>query len=339
MSDNVHNIKFFADSFVFDRMEVELVPFTWCNMHCDFCETRYNRIKPNIEYFHSAYEKIIEKVEQNNVKVLVVEMWGGELFADKIFNRLLFDSYQTLFTKLDQYTKQHDIKREFCIKTNLVHHNVDSVIELCQSISDLKVGTSFDFCGRFNDDSQIDLWYDNMIKLTEASFSPDITVVAHKRNIDYVTSEHDHRIEIFDKIYRSRKYNIDFEYYRDVNNLGEYAISDQQIGEFIKYIVQHYPNISESYNLIKIKHHCSKNIFAEGLPNYYLKIWPNSIEWNSVNDIDKFKQVVINKGCASCVYKGKCSPRYALEYDNTSYCINRDVFDFLKCNDAKFEEN
>ena len=70
-------------------------------------------------------------------------------------------------------------------------------------------------------------------------------------------------------------------------------------------------------------------MFAEGLPRYYLKVWPNSIEWNTINDIDRFRTLIHNKQCIECVYKNRCSPRYSLEFDNTQYCINKDVFGYI----------
>lgn len=331
MNDSV----FLSNTFCFDRLEVEVIPFTWCNLACDFCETRYHRVKPTLDYFNKAYNTIIDKIEQINVRLVVVEMWGGELFADKIFTDELFKQYCDFFTILQQYCDDRNIESELVIKTNLVHHHVDQIIELVKAVPKLAVGTSFDIVGRFQKDDQIELWYNNIRQLARHSIYPDITIVAHKQNIDAVINNVDSKsLTIFKQLYATHEYNIDFEYYRDVNKRPEYYVSDREVGEFVKFLVTNYPAISEAQHLIKTKHYMCKNANAEGLPQHFIKIWPTHIDCDTINDKEKFKRLVHNKHCDTCKFKNMCSPRYALEFDDSEYCINKTVFEMIY-NDSK----
>lgn len=325
----VHQHHFFKNTFIFDRLEVELVPFTYCSLACDFCETRYHRTKPNEQWFENALTTIKQKLDQtSNVSIIAANIWGGELFDDKIFNDRLFNLYKHFENEFHNLAKAYNCQYEFLIYSNCIHHNCDNLIDWIKQ-ADLRFGTSFDFVGRFKNNVQLKLWWDNMQKIINAGIRPDLDIVAHKKNIMAILNKQGSTYEMFEQIYNSEQYNIDFEYYHDVNQLDEYQVTDVQIGKFLKYAVEHFPNVSEVYNLIKTQRGQTKNMFAEGLPRYYLKVWPNSIEWNTINDIDRFRTLIHNKQCIECVYKNRCSPRYSLEFDNTQYCINKDLFGYI----------
>nr|DAE93187.1 MAG TPA: 7-carboxy-7-deazaguanine synthase [Caudoviricetes sp.] len=145
-----------------NRLDVELILFSQCNLHCKHCKVKgLNNVfdkKLIIQQGEWAVQAI--KSARYKCKHVEVHITGGELFQD----HLDWSVYEEVIGKIETALK--NTKRTYTIglTSNLTTHRIEDVITMFKKHSNWELSTSFDFAGRFSSDD-LDTWVSNILAL------------------------------------------------------------------------------------------------------------------------------------------------------------------------------
>jgi hypothetical protein len=128
-------------------------------------------------------------------------MMGGELFSDKIEDRV-FDDYITLTNKLLEYGKEIKLPLEVCYITNFVWTKKDRIKKFLKD-NDLKVMSSYDPSGRFNA-TNFEIYKENIKEFKD--YILGVNVIMTKPNIEKFVNK---QVPFFDYLYEN--FSIYFE--------------------------------------------------------------------------------------------------------------------------------
>ena len=304
------------------RLDVEIYPFTWCNLACDFCELCDKRFEYKDKALARSFDKIKQYIDQYKPKALDVQFFGGEIFADRIPDDII-DQYYQFFDDLTKYLKANNIEYRYALKSNFVHHRIDKLIDLATKFN-IVVSTSFDLDGRFTKEYQIDLWLANVDKVNKLHLLDNINIVMHDRNIKAILTGSGKYFNIFKQLYEQGLV-FDFEMYNCIKENDDLQPNVDQLTKFIKYLIDYYPNT----NIVKnyVKHFNKQHDSLEGRGVASIEIYGGD---KVIIDTNDRKQSIKDKGCLSCKYFGdQCVIRYPSEYTDNTQCITKAVFDYL----------
>lgn len=224
-----------------DTLEVCLILFDKCNLHCKFCFENHTHIISTQEVIEVG-DKLIPQLEEVIIKrpylkKFVFRLWGGELFMDGISDDY-FIAYKELIDNIRFWCHSNDYECEFCFSSNLVFTKIDRVKSLIESNEDTYIATSYDPVARFHTKAIEDIWWNNVEIFNPKVISITLTKPAIEK---YITT---------DILTRLSKYEIYPEYYIYNKDWEIYAPTGEELFEFFKYCYENDINIPELKSII-----------------------------------------------------------------------------------------
>ncbi len=310
--------------------------FEWCNLNCDFCWQDHNDWS-GIETIVERSVDILSAIRSSKEPHFIVNLMGGELFADKIPDQTIYDYYNMVEAVFTQLPPKKTIEVNWV--TNLVFTKLERLQELVNKTRALgiqsRITTSFDFTGRFRKASRL-LFENNIRKL--GSEVGTISVVLTKPNIEKMIKNDD---SLFKELYAQGFYFY-FDYYSPENNFKEMLPTDTQLQEGLLFLLRNYPNVNPIQSWIKNESNpmsCQSSIVIDkdGVKGKCKSLVPESIKvvlkseshdnTNAVME-DRFS----NKyDCISCEFYKRCGMGCFLQHDfdgfeTLSECLYKEIF-------------
>lgn len=253
------------DKFTKDQIELSkltkrliLVPFgqsfRFCNNSCEFCYLKdYMKSKPLTidqckriaENTYNWTKHIINELPED--VFISLEIIGGELF---IMPDEYYDIYYNLIYKLNNMLSNHNRMFEVLLISNLIlnENRLKKLETLYLNIKnlgiDVNITTSFDLWGRFKNDLDLELWYNNLESLS-SNIQLDIEVILSDPSIQkYLKEDNSKEVLYFKKLLdQGRKYNICFnEFIPNSNETIKYVPSNTTLIQFYKKLIDNYWN-------------------------------------------------------------------------------------------------
>lgn len=308
--------------------------FEWCNMRCSFCWQNHNDWT-GIETIVPRALDIAESINRDNRDYFIVNLMGGELFADAIPDQT-FEDYRSLVSLLKRKTaKRFDINWV----TNLVFSDTKRVTELVDYCRDLGITTnlttSFDFAGRFNKDQKA-LFRENVYKVRE--YVRTVSVILTKGNIETYLTRKD---ELFEDLYRDG-FTIYFDYYSPESRHQYNAPSDKLLQDGLIYLVKNYPKVLPIKDWISKDSNemtCRGSVIVDhtGIKGQCRSLLTSEVskKMNSTIEVDNNKSMesrfISKYDCMSCEFYQKCGMGCFLQHDfkgreELDECLYKEVF-------------
>jgi hypothetical protein len=223
--------------------QLSIVPFAqsfrWCNNKCTFCYLKDYILQepPSIEQIRIINNNVTNWLNSNIDKIpndvkFSLSMIGGELYC-------LNDDYYNEYVKLIDNVNFILKKRDLTIKlfSNLLFKNLNPIINLykCENVN--TIITSYDYKGRFTNDSLV-LWLNNVTTLLNKGINLSVETVLTK---EFINDFLDRKDPIYDNLLKN--FNINFGYSiiipnskSQLNNIP----SQEQLIRFFKFIYDNY---------------------------------------------------------------------------------------------------
>lgn len=310
--------------------------FEWCNMNCSFCWQDHNKWD-GIETIVERSVDIVERVKKDYRTYFVINLMGGELFADQIPDTI-FEDYKRL---VQEIKKNFPEGKTFHINwvTNFVYTDIGRVIDLVETTERMgisnKLTTSFDFAGRFAK-GQKEVW-ENNVYLAKKHLGT-ISVVLTRPNIEKMIKTKD---ETFEKLYREGFYFY-FDYYSPEKGFKFNAPSDKTLQDGLIFLQENYPNtwpIKGWVDNEKNEMTCRGSMIVDHtgyvgqcralLTKEVSSKMASSVE---IGDNKSMEQNFVNKyDCVSCEFFHKCGMGCFLQHDfkgkdELGECLYKEVF-------------
>lgn len=308
-----------TQSFLRRNLDIEFIPYTQCNLKCDFCEVQQFHYKYDQSIFDWTIEALDALISKSQAESISLHIAGGEIFFDKIFDYQKWDNWINQFCLLcNKYNKTNTIT----ITSNLLTRNIDNVIKLCKTYN-IQLDTSFDFEGRFTKYKQVELWWNNLQK-TKA-LNPLVVIIAHKLNIQAILSENHPLFKLFQQLYQN--FEISFEPYVDANQLAKYVVNDDQLINFYKHLIDYWPKITTVQKY-------TNNQTGKGCSFETIDITPKYVQWSCCDKNASYKTLMHKFNCWTCDYKSQCKPNCPNETANHYQCIGQALYEYVSQNNS-----
>lgn len=314
--------------------------FEWCNMKCSFCWQDHDKWD-GVETIVERSQDIIEQINKDNRNYFIVNLMGGELFADEI-PYYVFDEYIRLVTEIESNLKNTGKTFHVNWVTNLVYEKTDRVTNLIDTLRgygiSTKLTTSFDFVGRFNKRNR-DLFWKNVYDMKE--YIGTVSVVLTKPNIKHLIKNKD---ELFKKMYKDGFYFY-FDYYSPEESYAINAPSDKELQGGLKFLSSEYPNtwpvngwINQDIN----KMTCMGSMIIDhtGFKGQCRALLTGNIKEkmkteSKDSEISNLEESFVNKyNCIQCEFYNRCGMGCFLQHDfkgkeEMEECLYKGVYRFI----------
>lgn len=336
-------------------LEIEIALFGECCNKCDFC------FQNKTKQLRASYESIIKSLNtlkntlysrHHGYKRIEIKLFGGELFFFTGEKREeILRGYKDFILGLKEIQDNIDKKISVQYTTNLLFNDLSMLIETAEftrsNCLKCEVGTSFDVVGRFQSEKDLDLWYNNVIKLEP----DDITSIYHKKTINAFLKSKNERtelenkaIKIFDDLYK-RGFNFQFTpYLPNQEKFEDWLPNNQEIIDFYKFMINNYPKVKPISGLIQrnscrgcsgcslriinseLKPHCRDGIYLSDPKLFKTK-------YNNSNIDELIKNYINSRGCLLCKYYSVCPFECFNQFDFvavSSECWLKEIFNYLE---------
>lgn len=140
-----------------------------CNNGCSFCYLNHNRVLTDDNQKALNISKVIDNIDSDLDGFNAIGLIGGEFFQSQISHPLVKERWINLIDIIFSKLKENKIY-EFWITASLLRKDITELYETLDRInfdelSDnqrILLCTSFDTLGRFHNESQKDVWFDNI---------------------------------------------------------------------------------------------------------------------------------------------------------------------------------
>lgn len=321
---SIQSVKPKHQGFFYDEktpQEISIALFGECNLRCNFCvdNLRFDT-KCHPEYFQytiKAFEKAIAYTKKSNI---IIRVFGGELLQDK-FSDAVYLEYKNFFLSLANICNAYNKQFKTFIATNLVHKKASRVLDLLKECN-IQLSASFDLHGRFNKQSQIDLFLENCELYSREKLLSGIGFLASRDNINALMKSGEN-VNVFEVLYN--KYRINFDYFSP-NSYDTKQITEEELSTFCEFLLAKYPKIENIQNLVcayKTKH-------ASKYPCPGILIAHNTLIYQCCDFSYAEKQYIKNKNCFSCKHFAYCSHPCIRLMSGHSGCHVKYIFDKLE---------
>ena len=289
--------------------EIMISLFGDCNNRCKFCfqKDRYTEkfSEENLQKILKSFKEILSKIKTQGLKSLKIQIIGGELFQDK-FSEKQYQSYHE-FTKA-LLKEAEGLEVRLGITTNALWTNPKPFLDYYRAFHP-SVVVSFDFKDRFNKKKIEDRFFENLKEILWVN--PTVQLTTMRQNIEAIYQGK------LDKLYP--QYELEFNYFEDIGD-PQYTVSETELSEFFKYLIDHYPNVSNIKSLWSRDKFCKHGII----------IVPDKIQWDCCNRDNTIGEFFENKGCMLCEYFFGCSLTCFREFKEGSICHIREAKHYVQ---------
>lgn len=226
------------------NIAIDCVLLEKCNLNCLHCFQNHTSNIVNENYIRNlpslVKNTIRVEVEKKNPDLIMLSMRGGELFLD-CFPDSLIESYAYLVKEVRHFVAQSYPDKEMTvhIMSNGVYKKVDRVIEFLKEVGG-KITLSFDAFGRYQNESQYNLFYSSYKRFKDEGLIKNIAITLTKQSIEKYISD----ASILRQFDGSE---IDLNYYVPTAKEGSVP-SDKDLFDFYKAMVD-----NEFYNCIYVR--------------------------------------------------------------------------------------
>ncbi len=318
--------------------------FEFCNMRCSFCWQDHENLAGVETIVERAWD-IIDRVKKDKRTYFIVNLMGGELFADSLPDSI-FDSYRGHVTELKN---NFPSGKTFHINwvTNLVYsekrlNEVTGLVDWCKSQGvSSNLTTSFDFAGRFTKEQK------ETFRANISAAKPylgTVSVVLTKPNIERMMKGND---ELFQWLYDNNFY-IYFDYYSPEKNFKLNAPPDKLLQDGLLYLLKNYPEVwpIKGWRVNDInKMTCMSSMIVDhtGYKGQCRALLTTSVADKMVSKVEiennsSMEKSFTNKyNCLECEFFHKCGMGCFLQHDfkgkeELDECLYKEVFrEIEKC--------
>ena len=285
-----------------DCVEFEVIPFTECNLACQFCLQGKDR---TLRKDGLTWDNVVEQITQlactqtsNNV---LITFCGGELLQDKFddhYRDQLIDTIKAI-RNLDQLVNKNVTVE---LVTNLVYNNIDRWLELFNECDE--VVTSFDLDGRFTKQSQLRRWFDNIRYLFSHGIKPSVITVIHEFNYDKlltIKTSNTYESTVFDWVCNNCEVDFNF---LDTSNMRNprYGVFDPQlIYQWFKWFDENYPNVIDQYYETRVN-----SSVPDRCGNVVFEIHGQYTNLQCCDKICMVRDIITRNKCFVCEYNRLC---------------------------------
>jgi hypothetical protein len=321
--------------------ELIVVLFELCDLACQFCAQDHSSVvgMDTIKEKSEIVAKNLELLKARGKTSVSVNIMGGELFSDKIEDRII-DDYAVLVERIRSSADAIDLPVNINFATNLVWTKTDRVMKLIEKTG-VPLAASYDPAGRFNP-TTLQTFIDNC--KTFKDHITQIGIVMTKPNMDRFMKK---SVPEFDFLYEN--FTIVFDHYTHSpsNNLDFLLPEDVVIRDFYKFMIDNYPkaypfaetvlNTSQPMGCMRTMYVFADNTWGpcgsyEGLAK------KNTIE--TIRIVDTLEKKVETTwyedyDCLSCEHMQRCS--FSCFLNNHFYdkqrtqeaCCLKEVYDYV----------
>lgn len=219
--------------------EFTLHLFEKCNLSCGFCWQDHTAMV-GVDSIVSKADIVNEMIDQDQSPSFTINVMGGEIFDDSIFNDALEQDYVDLMSNIHQHVTLQGKTVQFNLVTNLVTDQQWRVTRLLSTLRatgiTVALTTSYDAKGRFNK-RQLDLFKQNV-----EHFRTEIQCVSMLLTKPVINNLINGRDEYFDYLYNEGFY-IYFDYYSPSEDHLVMGPSDKDLLRAFYFLVDNYPNV------------------------------------------------------------------------------------------------
>jgi radical SAM protein with 4Fe4S-binding SPASM domain len=309
--------------------------FEFCNMRCSFCWQDHTNLAGSESVVEKAYD-IIDRVRVDHRTHFIINLMGGELFADSLPDSLFEDYYNHVV-----YLHEHfPTGKTFHVNwvTNLVYEKIDRVIgliEKCRTKVTCNLTTSFDFAGRFTKDQKI--LFEKNLPIARP-YLGTVSVVLTKPNIERMMKSKD---TLFEKMYEEGYYFY-FDYYSPEKNFQFNAPSEKLLQDGLLFLLKNYPEVwpIKGWKINDVNRMtCMGSMIIDhtGYKGQCRSLLTSSVsnKMNSKVDLEDnstMEKTFINKyNCSECEFFHKCGMGCFLQHDfkgkeELDECLYKEVF-------------
>lgn len=305
--------------------EYTLHLFEKCNLSCNFCWQDHTAIV-GIDTVQEKKKILMGMLADDPHESFTINIMGGEIFADDIFNNDLYVDYCSLVLVVDGYVK-HQLQKtiSFNFVTNLITTQQPLVREMLDYLTSqgatVRLVTSYDAKGRFNK-QQFQLFKDNV-----EYFRDKITCFSMLLTKPVIHNLIARKDEYFDYLYNQGFY-IYFDYYSPAEDHMMVGPSDKDLLRAFYFLVDYYPNVHPIKEWMEnhtnyMSCRSSKLINPDGTTcmcgnllvenKSVITFFKSKIERNSN---DAIENSFLNKwDCLSCEYFNRCTLGCFVQHD------------------------
>lgn len=315
-----------ANKYFVDRLAIEIIPFYNCNLKCSFCKFK----NLNNEYYNHVFDDMIECLA-NSIKYYhstfcTLHVCGGEIF--QYDNDHYFDQLTKFYNDLQNISKQNNKTFVYEITSNLIigDHCRERILKLIKQFN-ITLTTSFDPVGRFPNDQILNQWLNNVYWFKDKGIPINISMIGHKLNWNRLKDTNHRMTRTFNQLVKD--FDVTLVEYVDSNNLHNYRLTNEELGEMFNWFVDHYPIIAPFKQIIEnIKSNRVINT-PDRCERETLDISQLAIVWNCCDKDKLIKNIITHNRCYQCKYQKYCAVNCPLQYNIGDVCCYKINFQYI----------
>tara|TARA_B110001454_G_scaffold16145_2_gene14633 strand:+ start:46857 stop:47897 length:1041 start_codon:yes stop_codon:yes gene_type:complete len=298
------------------NQEYTLHLFEKCNLACKFCWQDHSALK-GVAEVRNKVPQLIAMLDKDERFEFTINIMGGEIFADDLFDENLQSDYFYLCDEVDRFTRKNNKKVVFNFVSNLVNNRQSQIRALFADLKKNNIAynlvTSYDPRGRFSH-SNFELFKSNV-----EFFSDEISCISMLITKPLISLMLNSGDRYFEYLYEKNFY-IYFDYYSPADDYQLMMPNDDDLVVFFKYLVDNFPKVNpirewieNSYNTMSCR--SSKLLLGDGTeckcgnlilqnksvsPLFDVVIESNDNSAVEMNFMEKYN-------CLECKYFNRCT--------------------------------
>lgn len=223
------------------NQEYTLHLFEKCNLSCKFC-WQDHKASEGVSNVREKVPSLISMIKRDSRNEFTINIMGGEIFADDIFDEKLSSDYFYLCQTVDQFTRDQGKSITFNFVSNLVNNRRGEIELLFSKLKEKNISyslvTSYDPRGRFSK-GNLELFKNNLDYFSNEIKCISMLITKPLINL-MLTSDGD---SYFKHLYE-RNFYIYFDYYSPADDFEMMMPSDDELAQFFRFLVDYFPNVN-----------------------------------------------------------------------------------------------
>lgn len=307
-------------------------------MTCNFCWQDHES-RTGVDTVREKIPVLLEMLSKDPGNSVTLNIMGGEIFSDIVFDDKLANDYFALITEARNFCENSEKELNIIWVTNLVFKNTEKVIAFlhrCEAAEfNFTMCTSYDSAGRFNINNYL-TWRNNL-----ELFKPwvkTISVLLTKPNMSAIAKGD----KKFQQLYNEGWY-IYFDYYMPDSGWDKVGPTDKDLLKFFYFLIENYPKVHPLNEWITshvnpLSCRSSKLLLQDGtvcmcgnlVDQQVIQWYDSTIHKNSNKDVEH--TFVESMECVTCEYFDRCQLGCFLQHDfslrrDLSECVFKLTFD------------
>jgi len=223
------------------NQEYTLHLFEKCNLACKFC-WQDHKASEGVKDVRGKVPALISMIERDSRNEFTINIMGGEIFADDIFDEQLSGDYLYLCIAVDSFVRSRGKKVTFNFVSNLVNNRQKEIDDLFAQLRsrglNYSLVTSYDPRGRFSK-SNFESFKNNI-----EYFSSEIKCISMLITKPVINLMLTSGGDAYFKYLYEKDFYIYFDYYSPADDFEMMMPSDDDLTVFFKFLVDHFPKVN-----------------------------------------------------------------------------------------------